>query len=390
MGGLLRLLVAATLARAADAAAAVVIVLAAVERLGGPAQGALALAALMIPHVVAGPLVGMLTDRARRPRLVHAGFVAVFGLSLGAVPLLLGRAPLPAVLVLAALAGCCGPMILGGLSSRVDDVTPPARRPHARGLDAATYNVAEILGPAAGALVSTALGADVAASVLAAAGLGAAAVLFSVGGAHRSHDRDSRLVDDLRAGLRRVVASPPLRAVTAATCLASFGIGALTPVAVLLGIREGHPAGGGLLITVFGAGALAGSLLVARYPVRRWPAHRAVLACLVGCGLALGAVAALPGWWPLTMGLFALAGLFDGPLLAAVLQVRSAESPPHLRTQVFTLGAGLKVSAAALGAAAFTLVVGAPVALVVGLLAATQLLAALLGVLLTQTARSAA
>jgi MFS family permease len=390
MGGLIRLLVAATLARAADAAAAVVIVLAAVERLGGPAQGALALAALMIPHVVAGPLVGMLTDRARRPRLVRAGFVAVFGLSLGAVPLLLGRAPLPAVLALAALAGCCGPMILGGLSSRVDDVTPPARRPHAHGLDAATYNVAEILGPAAGALVSTALGADVAASVLAAAGLGAAAVLLSVGGAHSSHDRDSRLVDDLRAGLRRVVASPPLRAVTAATCLASFGIGALTPTAVLLGIRAGHPAGGGLLITVFGAGALAGSLLVARYPVRRWPAHRVVVTCLVGCGLALGAIAALPGWWPLTVGLFALAGLFDGPLLAAVLQVRSAESPPHLRTQVFTLGAGLKVSAAALGAAAFTLVVGAPAALVVGLLATTQLLAALLGVLLTQTARGVA
>src|SRR6185295_10720388 len=161
MGGLVRLLVAASFARTADAAAAVVVVLTSVQRLGGPAQGALALAALMIPHVVAGPFAGLLTDRARRPRLAHAGFVAVFGLCLGAVPLLLGRAPLPVVLALAAVAGCCGPMVFGGLSSRVDDVTPPRRRPHARGLDAATYNVAEIAGPAAGALFTTALGADV-------------------------------------------------------------------------------------------------------------------------------------------------------------------------------------------------------------------------------------
>src|SRR6185437_8343531 len=152
-------------------------ILTSIERYGSPAPGAIALAALLIPHVVAGPFAGIITDRARRPRLVHAAFVAVFALFLGAVPLLLGRLPLPAVVLLAVIAGTCGPMIFGGLSSRVDDVTPPDRRPHARGLDAATYNIAEIAGPAAGAWITASLGSLFASFVLAGAALTAAAVL---------------------------------------------------------------------------------------------------------------------------------------------------------------------------------------------------------------------
>ena len=194
------------------------------------------------------------------------------------------------------------------------------------------------------------------------------------------------VVQDLRAGLRTVLARPALRSVTAATCLAAFGAGALTPTAVLLGVRAGHAAAGALLITAFGAGALAGSLLVARYPVRRWPAYRVALACLVGTGLALAVqavmVAVTPPNWALGIALFAAAGAFDGPLLASLLEVRSAESPAHLRTQVFTLGAGLKVSAASLGSAAFALVVGLPAAMIVGLIAAVHGIAALVGVLL--------
>jgi hypothetical protein len=197
----------------------------------------------------------------------------------------------------------------------------------------------------------------------------------------------TRVLDDLRAGLRTVVASRPLRAVTGATCLASFGAGALTPTAVLLGASEGHPAGGGLLITVFGAGALLGSLAVARFPMTRWPAHRIALVCLAATGGTLGAVALAPQAWPVTLALFAVAGLFDGPLLASVLQIRSAEAPAHLRTQVFTLGAGLKISAASLGSAAFTLVVGAPVALLVGLVAAAHVFATLLGLALLSARR---
>ncbi|GAA1529999.1 hypothetical protein GCM10009827_054170 [Dactylosporangium maewongense] len=431
---LARLLTAAVLARTAEAGATVVLLLASVQHFGGPATGASVLAALLGPHVVAGPVVGLVTDRARRPRLVHAGFAAVFGLALGGVLLLTGVAPLPVVLALAVVAGTCGPMIFGGLSSRVDDVVPAPRRSHARGLDAATYNVAEIAGPAAGALLVAAFGVPVAAVTLSAACLLAAGALLTVtptaaptapeptdlaatasvltepastmhaapvgadadgpkasdAGPHRVRSGEEK--PGLRDGLAAMVRSRPLLAVTAATAVASYAAGMITPVAVVLGVAAGRPAGGGLLVTALGVGALCGSLLVARFPARV-PAHRVVLGCLVAVGLALacaaaGVAAGAP--WAVLVGLFAVTGVLDGPLLSSVLEVRSREAPPGTRTQVFTLGAGIKLTAASAGAGTFTLLADAPPAALVGVLSAGHVAAAALGVVLLRTRRAAA
>ncbi|MEV0565724.1 MFS transporter [Dactylosporangium sp. NPDC050588] len=421
---LARLLTAAVLARTAEAGATVVLLLASVQHFGGPATGASVLAALLVPHVVAGPVVGLVTDRARRPRLVHAGFAAVFGLALGGVLLLTGVAPLPVVLALAVVAGTCGPMIFGGLSSRVDDVVPAPRRSHARGLDAATYNVAEIAGPAAGALLVAAFGVPVAAVTLSAACLLAAGALLTVapaaaltvpgatevaatvhaapvgadadgpeqGDAGPDRVRSGAGKPGLRDGLAAMVRSRPLLAVTAATAVASYAAGMITPVAVVLGVAAGRPAGGGLLVTALGVGALCGSLLVARFPARV-PAHRVVLVCLVAVGLALacaavGVAAGAP--WAVLVGVFAVTGVLDGPLLSSVLEVRSREAPPGTRTQVFTLGAGIKLTAASAGAATFTLLAGAPPAVLVGVLSAGHVAAAALGVVLLRTRRATA
>jgi hypothetical protein len=49
---------------------------------------------LLVPHVLAAPLVGLLTDRARRPRRVVAVATPGFGGALVAIPPLLGNAPL--------------------------------------------------------------------------------------------------------------------------------------------------------------------------------------------------------------------------------------------------------------------------------------------------------
>ncbi|MEV6105386.1 hypothetical protein AB0M28_11825 [Streptomyces sp. NPDC051940] len=69
--------------------------------------------------------------------------------------------------------------------------------------------------------------------------------------------------------------------------------------------------------------------------------------------------------------LFAVAGAFDGPLLAATLRIRADHAPPQVRPQVFTLGAGLKVTAAAAGAGATGLLAPAvtPAALLLGIAA---------------------
>ncbi|GAA3454314.1 MFS transporter [Dactylosporangium matsuzakiense] len=382
-----RLLAAAALARTADSSAGVALVLASLRQSGGPGQGSLVLAVLLVPHLLAGPLVGLVTDRARRPRLVHAGFVAAFGVALGGILALLGRAPQPLVLAVALLAGCCGPMIFGGLSGRLDDVVAAPDRVRVRGLDAATYNVADIFGPVAGAGLVVSVGVPAAAAVIAVSCLCAAGLLLTVRPLPAApgapppavHGRVS-FGEDLRAGFRAIAVSPPLLAVTAATCLATFGNGMLPSIAVLLGVAHGHPAGGGLLVTAVGVGALAGSLAVARWPVRV-AAHRVVFGCLAAIGVLLAVVPLVPAW-AAVVAVFAVAGLFDGPLFTSVLQVRAEQSPPRVRTQVFTLGAGVKLTAAAAGAAVAAGVVGRPLWVLVLALAGSQLAAAGVGVLL--------
>jgi len=46
-----------------------------------------------------------------------------------------------------------------------------------------------------------------------------------------------------------------------------------------------------------------------------------------------------------------IAGLADGPQLATIFAVRHREAPERSRSQVFTTGASLKITAAAVGAA---------------------------------------
>lgn len=80
---------------------------------------------------------------------------------------------------------------------------------------------------------------------------------------------------------------------------------------------------------------------------------------MAGTGVAL-AVAAFTPSVALTAVAFAVAGYCDGPLLTATLRIRSENAPAEVRPQVFTLGAGLKITAASTGAALVGLAATAP------------------------------
>jgi len=54
---------------------------------------------------------------------------------------------------------------------------------------------------------------------------------------------------------------------------------------------------------------------------------------------------------PWTIVAIALSGLCTGPSTAAMLLLRKQQSPAVVRSQVFTVGSGLRTTAAALGAA---------------------------------------
>ena len=117
-GPLARYLAAATLARGADAGAAVGLVLLAVSPAAGlhhgVGTGGLLAAALTSPHLL-GPWVARRLDRARDGRRVLAAAFAAYGIALAAAALGLGRLPFPVVLAAVVAAGACGPLLTGGL-----------------------------------------------------------------------------------------------------------------------------------------------------------------------------------------------------------------------------------------------------------------------------------
>ncbi|WP_216651515.1 MFS transporter [Actinomadura litoris] len=385
-------LAVAFLARLAEEGVAVTVVLLAAERTGSPASGAFALTAWMAPHVLAAPLTGGLAARVRRPRAFYSAALCGYAASLAAVAVLLGRAPVALVLVAAAAGGACGPVVSGGLSSLVAGLAPEGPgRTRAYALDAASYNAASVAGPAVAGVLTGAVSAGAASLVLAcapavAAALTAALPLVAAGRATDPPERAAGLRADLTSGLAAVWRTRELRAITMVTCLAFVGVGGLTTTAALLARARGHEEGGGVLMTAFAVGALAGSLAVARRGTRL-SAERTAGLSLLATGAVLAAAAIAPSFALVTVA-FVTAGLMDGPLLTATLRLRADHAPPGTRPQVFTIGAGLKITAAAAGAALTGAAAGLPAAALLLAIAALHVAAALLYPVLLRPAAS--
>jgi hypothetical protein len=368
-GALARYLLAATLVRAADAAAAVGLVLLATSPAahvaGGARTGGLLAAGLTAPHLL-GPLLARRLDTARDGRGVLAAAFAVYGAALAGAAVLLDGGALAPAAALVVVAGVCGPLLTGGLSSRLGSVAagdPRARR-RAEGFDAITYGVAGSAGPAAVAAVA-ALTSPLAALLALAGSAAVAAVVTLTLPADRGATGGAEALAP-GAALRAIAGSGPLRRIGAATMLTAFGGGALSVIAVLLARDLGaRPGAGATLVAAFGLGNLAGSLLVTAFPLRGDP-ERLALRWAVAIAAGFGLCALAPSR-TLAIAAFALAGAPNAPFIAATLAARSEHAPPGARAQVFVWMAGTKVAMGAAGAAIAGATAGAgPRALLAG------------------------
>lgn len=314
----------------------------------------------MVPHVLAAPVVGAFADAARRRRAVYvAAFLAYAALLAGSAPLI-GPCPVAAAGLLLA-AGCCAPLLIGGLTSLLGELAGD-RLDRAFGLDATTYAVAGIAGPALAAVIAATVGAIWA--MLALVGLaGIAAALAGTLPLRAGSGRRWRWADSL--GLSVIVRDRELGAVTAGSVLKEIGMGALPVAAALLASRAHDTAYTGLVLSVMAAGGLAGSLITTAFPVR-WPPLTVTRLCLAGATAVFLLLTATPYGWP-ALVLLVVAGVLGSVLVVAVFAARDRAAPPEARTQVFTLGAGLKVTGAAAGAAAAGLAAPAgPLVLLLG------------------------
>lgn len=347
----------AAVARTGDEMAGPALLLAGLAATGSSATASALLAASTAAAAVGGPVLGALLDRSARPGRLLAGALAGQAAGLAAVLVCLGRAPAAVPLLIAAASGLLAPALSGGWTAQLPRVAGPRSLPRATALDAMTFHVAALAGPALTAAAATLYGAG--AAVLTAAALLAAALpaARALPRAAAPPPRSGRLAGEVAAGFRALAHTPALARVTGASVLSCAAQGVLVACTPLLGERHLGGAGhGALLLAVLAGAALAANAVLAR--LRRPPAPESLFRAatlLQGAALPLAAAAGHPAPLAAAVVLVAavvLAGLGEGPQLTALFAIRHREAPPRLRGQVFTTGASLKTSGFALGAAA--------------------------------------
>jgi MFS family permease len=347
---LLTYLATATLARAATEATGPALLLVSIAALGSGASGAYLVASLTGAAAIGGPVVGALLDRSPHPRRAFGG--AMLGLSIGitGIALLIERAPLPALMALAAVTGLAYPALTGAWTAQLPPLVTPRLLPRAYSADAGTYSVASIIGPpTAAALLAVAMTAPLWLPV--ALLLLALVMLRFVPLAPRPRHDQHSLVSDLRHGIATIVRRLSLRRTILITTIAFAGQASVFICSPLIAQQlTGSLEFTGVIFGCLAAGGVLAAGFLLRFPVTRPDATVIVTTIISAIALAVIAVARNP---PLVLiGAFVI-GLTEAPQLTAMFLVRSRDSPERVRGQVFTTASSLRMSAFAVASAVF-------------------------------------
>ncbi len=346
--GLAVLFTASTTARLANEAARIALVLLVLDRTGSSSLAGALVAALTLPALVTGPLLGAWLDRTRHRRSAFVANELLLTSALTGVLISAGHAPSWVVVLLGGLAGLTLPVLTGGFTGLIAPLVPPDLLRRAYGAESTSYNVAGVAGPAlAGAVAAW----SPVAAALVCIGLSLVALVAVTRVPMPAPSGASgTLMETVVAGLKHLATTPPLRSVTVATTLSFLGMGAFPVVFPALAQEVGASrAASGALFSGFAIGALIGSLAMAARSPRTGPLRLAMLG-ISGLVVVFAGLAVVPSL-ALALVLIVVAGVFEGPVLSSTLTVREQHSPSWMRTQVVTTAASIKFGAYALGAA---------------------------------------
>jgi MFS family permease len=383
--GYLPFVSAATLARVSDEMFSVGVVLLVLDRTGSPGLAGLAVAAITMPSLISGPLLGAWLDLTGRRRRLMVADQLLITTMLIALVLIVGHGPNWLIPLVVLMAGLTYPLSFGGFTSFIPAIVPEDLLAPANALETTSFNSALVVGPALAGTLSATVSPAAPLLVEAALSLVALVLILRIPDLDRAgRDRDGRtLLSVAAAGIRQIVSVPELRGITVAAAIGLGGLGLMTVAFPLFAVEHlgGQRSDAGFMWAAFAAGSTAGALTLVRLQ-RRFPPERIVLSGYALFGTAM-LTWPLAGSLPALLVLIAVAGLADGPALAAQFAVRQQVVPPSLYGQVFTTAAGLKVGSFAMGAA-----LAGPVATGLGsaeamlVAAAAQLTAAVVGVTL--------
>lgn len=342
-----RQLAASVPIRTASGGVQIAIPILAVEVLDDVGLGALLVALALLPSIVAAPLVGAVLDGARRPRVPMLASAAVtagiFALAGG-----LGIFPTWFIATLLVISGLLSPFGFGGLSSFVGQAGTDTHRAYA--LDALSYNISGVAGPAIVAVLAPTVGPRVAMFVMAGIALCSVIGYPLMPMMARRTEGGSGLLRSMKAGVVAIMTRRPLVANAWSGAVVEFARGMMPIAAIGIALAAtGEASMSAIIVAAFAVGALVGALIETLRNSRKRP-ERTMLIGFALTGLAT-IVAALDIGFVWTTLFVALSGVFTSAAVAAMLRLRRRDSPPAVVGQVFTLGAAMRSAASAVGTA---------------------------------------
>ena len=349
---------AAILARSADGGVVVAVVLLVTMSGGSGALAGIMAACVTAPHLM-GPFVARRIDTSADPRRFIAAACALFAVVFTVA--IVGFDGLPKVVVgaLLAIAGACGPLLTGGLSSQLSGLVGQDRtsQRRAHGWDVATYGLGGTIGPSVVAGLAGAYNALWGAIAIAVAA--AASTLFTM-----MLPKPAPRIIDLSAVpsawriFTLMITDSRLRRTLYMTMMVAFGVASLPIAAVYLAPVLGVQAASAALLTAaYGVGNLAGSGGVMLRPLLGSPDQgMARFAAFLAIAVIL---VALSGNFSMAVITYFVAGAMNAYFFAATLAARTEYAPALGKGQVYLWVGAMKIAAGSAGTAvAGALVVG--------------------------------
>lgn len=376
--GLATYVAAAILARSADGGVVVAVVLLVTLSGGSGALAGAMAACVTAPHLF-GPFVARRIDTSDDPRHFIAAACGLFALVFTFAILGFGHLPHVVVGALLMVAGACGPLLTGGLSSRLPYLTRPdqASQRRAHGWDVATYGLGGTIGPSMVAGLAGTFGAVWGAAAIAVAAAASTVFTLMLPKSPPSHGGDPQQVPSALRVFTLMATDSRLRRTAYMTMLVAFGVAALPVVAVYLAPVLGVSAASAALLTaVYGIGNLAGSAGVMARPIRLTPDQAMVLYAGF-LGLALVLVVA-SGSFHLALVAYFVAGCINAYFFAATLAARTEYAPAQGKGQVYLWVGALKIAAGSAGTAVAGMVVTGSTSLALWIAIGAVLIAPLL------------
>nr|WP_280483892.1 MFS transporter [Nocardia farcinica] len=348
--------------------------------------GSFCLSAFTISAALGGPILGTLLDRSPTPGKLLSIVLTLYAGGFGATCFAISHGATWIAITTAFAAGLPMSAVSGGWSSRLKSIIgPSASIKKASAIDATTFNISGLIGPAVAGTGAILLGPIwVAAFVAILLALAAATALRlpAAEADYTNRRHNVKFASHIAKGFTIIARRQRLLRATIVSAISYFGIGTLWIACPLIGDEAfGNTGFGGLLMAILSVGALAGTAMYAKLRSRH-SADSMLFVSTIVLAIAILTLSSTAHPFFIAAAMLSI-GFADGPQLAAVFAIRNRDSPVSHRGQVFTTGASVKISSAALGAFVAGLFAGHSVATLLLIAGISQIAASFAYITLT-------